>query len=294
MSTDLYNSKSKYPEWVYHVEILISALFFALSTLLAKLAERDHITAGTVTFFRFAIGLAVILIYIGVVRERIRPKNTGFLVLRGLFNLLAVFLFYYAIKYTTITNANLLNLTYPVFVALLSPIFLKEYLKIRHWFILTAAGLGIYLIILPNFQHVNVGDLIGLAGGFTGGLAIIALCFARRDNTTSTVLLFMLGVGTLLSIPAVLHEDFSRYSFRVWILLIGCGATGVVGQFAITHGFRHLSAFAGSVTGMARVVMAAMLGLVFLNEVPTWNVVIGSGVLFGAIYLLASAKSNSE
>ncbi len=282
------------PEWLYHAEILVSALFFALSTLLAKFVENQAITAATITFFRFAIGLVILLIYIGILRPKLEPRNPVILILRGVFNLLAVFLFYYAIKYTTITNANLLNLTYPVFVALLAPIVLHEHLRRRDWLILALAGAGIWLIVNPNFQKVNIGDLVGLAGGFTAALAILALCFARRDNHTVTVLLIMLGVGTVLSFPAVLGEHFSRYTVRTWLLLFGCGATGVVGQFAITHGFRHVSAFAGSVTGMARVVMAAILGFLFLAEFPTWYVVIGSGILFLAILLLASNKPQKE
>jgi drug/metabolite transporter (DMT)-like permease len=102
---------ASYPNWVYHAEILVSAAFFALSTLLAKLAEREHVTAATITFFRFAIGLGILLVYMAAARTYVRPRNPLILVLRGVFNLLAVFLFYYAIKYTTITNANLLNLT---------------------------------------------------------------------------------------------------------------------------------------------------------------------------------------
>jgi drug/metabolite transporter (DMT)-like permease len=296
-SENTQKTSSPFPEWVYHAEILVSALFFAFSTLLAKFAEKQAITASTITFFRFAIGLAILLVYIGVTRTKLEPRNPVALILRGIFNLLAVFLFYYAIKYTTITNANLLNLTYPVFVAVLAPIVLHEHLQRRDWLILALAGVGIWLIINPDFQRLNAdfkGNLVGLAGGFAGGLAILALCFARRDNNTATVLLFMLGVGTVLSSPGAIGEHFSKYTLSTWLLLFGCGATGVVGQFAITHGFRHLSAFAGSITGMTRVVMAAILGFVFLAEVPTWSVIFGSAILFAAIWLLASNQSQKE
>ncbi|MFA5865296.1 MAG: DMT family transporter [Phycisphaerae bacterium] len=274
--------------WFYHGEILVSAVFFALSTLLAKFTQKQHVSASNITFFRFFIGFVIVLIYMGVFRTRFEYRNPLVLVLRGVFNLLAVFLFYYAIHYTTITNANLLNLTYPIFVAVLSPIMLSEHLKRRDWLILALAGFGICLVINPNFQHVNIGDLIGLLGGFMGAFAVLMLCFARRDNPTVTVLFFMLGVGSLLSFPAIFGENFAYYTPRTWILLIGCALTGVIGQFALTHAFRHLTAVAGSVTGLSRVVMAAILGFVFLSEVPTWNVVVGSMIIFAAIGLLAS------
>ena len=290
MNTD----KSAKSEWFYHGAILASALFFALSTLLAKFAVHDNVSTWTVTFMRFFIGFLVILAYLPFANTPLEPRNVWVLVFRGVSNWLAVYLFYLAIRYTTITNANLLNLTYPVFVALLAPLFLREYLKLRDWFVLAMAGAGIYLVVNPNFQHVNIGDLIGLAGGVTAGFAIIALCFARKDNHTVTVLLVMLGVGTILSAPAVFTENFTRFSGRTWIILIACGTTGVAGQFAITAAFKHLSAFAGSITGMARVVMAAILGFFFLAEIPTWNVVAGSIVLFTAIALLSGSGKNIQ
>jgi len=283
-----------YPSWVYHFEIFISALFFALSTLLAKFAQQGGATSSMITFLRFAIGLAILLIYMGLIRTKIEPRNPIVLVLRGVFNLLAVFLFYYAIKFTTITNANLLNMTYPVFVAFLSPILLREHLSGKEWLILGMACIGIYLIINPNFHHINIGDFIGLGAGFAAALAIIMLCFARQSNHTVTVLLFMLGIGTLLSWPAVLTEDISKYTSETWWYLLACGVTGVIGQFAITTGFKYLSAVAGSITGMSRVIIAAVLGLLFLGEIPTWHVVVGSAILFAAITWLALQKPDTS
>jgi drug/metabolite transporter (DMT)-like permease len=288
------DSDAKYPQWVYHIEIFVSALFFALSTLLAKFAQFAGVSSSAITFLRFAVGLAILLLYISIARTKLEPKKPVVLILRGVFNLLAVFLFYYAIKYTTITNANLLNLTYPVFVAVLSPIFLREYLKRRDWTILAIAGAGIWLIVNPNFTHVNIGDLIGLSGGLAAALAIIMLCFARQSNHTVTVLLVMFIVGTLLSVPTVLAEPWTRFSLKTWLILLGCGLTGVVGQFAITAGFKYLSAFAGSITGMSRVVIAAILGFVFLAEVPTWNVIMGSIILFAAIFCLSVPRKNGN
>ncbi|NLE29175.1 MAG: DMT family transporter [Phycisphaerae bacterium] len=287
-------SCTRYPVWVYHSQIIVSAFCFALSTLLAKFAQNDGASSSMITFMRFAIGLGGLLGYMGIRQTKIEPRNPIVLILRGVFNLIAVFLFYYAIEFTTITNANLLNMTYPVFVAMLSPIFLREHVSLREWKVLAIACAGIFLIINPSFGHTNIGDLIGLGAGFTGALAIIMLCFARQSNHTVTVLLFLFGLGTLLTWPAVLNEHYEKYTPATWIFLLTCGITGAIGQFAITTGFKYLSAVAGSITGMSRVVIAAILGLIFLAEIPTWNVVIGSGILFGAIFWLTMFSQKNK
>jgi len=277
----------KLPIWFYEVVLLVSAGAFAVSSALAKLVVQGGVSAPEITFWRFFVGWVAIVIYIAITRPRLRPRNLPSLFLRAVFNLAAVFLFYCAVKYTTITKANLLNLTYPVFVALLGPILLHEPSKPGDWLILVGAGIGVYLVINPNFQRVNIGDVLGLACGLTAGFAVICLRWARRSNHTVTVLLFLLTTGVILTCPAIVKGNFLTYTPGLWGLVVACGASGVFGQFAITLAFRHVSAFAGSVLGLSRVVMAAVIGLLWLGESLTLNVVVGAIVVIGSILILA-------
>jgi drug/metabolite transporter (DMT)-like permease len=290
VATTAPRARVEFPAWAYQVEIILSAVFFAVSSMLAKLAMKASAGASTITFSRFAMGFVLLLGWMAISRRGIHPKNVKGLILRGLTNLAAVFMFYHAINYTTITNANLLNLTYPAFVALFSPLLLSQRLNRREWGVLALAGAGIYLVVNPSFQGVNLGDVLGLGAGVMAGFSIIALSLVRRGNSTETVLFFLLGIGSLATWPSVLGEAFSEYTPKTWWLLIACAVTGVLGQFSITAAFKHVTAFTGSIVGTTRVVMAALLGFVFLSEVPGWNVVAGSVVLFIAIWLLSSRK----
>lgn len=289
MSTmDGKNSEYHLPGWFYHFVIVLSALLFTVSSLLAKVAINEGAAPFTITFFRFSIGLIVLSVYILMSKSEIRPTNVRIIILRGVFNMTAVGFFYWSVQYTTITNANLLNMTYPVFVALLSPILLREHLKIRDWIMLMIAGIGIYLVINPNFNEVNFGDILGLCCGLAAGFAVVMLRKARRDNQTVTVLFIMLLTGTVLSWPAVLFEEFGKYTPYLWSIVLGCGVMGVMGQFAITSAFKHVTAFAGSVTSTSRVIMAACVGAMFLSEIPPWHVVVGAVIIITAICLRKS------
>ena len=243
-----------------------------------------------ITFCRFGLGLIFISIYILGTRTSLKPKQPLFMILRGIFNMLAIVLFYWAVKYTTVTNANLLNMTYPVFVALLSPIFVGEHLKGRDWLVLILAGIGIYLVINPDFQRINIGDLLGLSCGIAASFAIIMLRLARKENQTTTVLFIMLLTGTLIIWPAIFRENFSVYTKNVIGILFLCGISGVLGQFAITLAFKHMTAFAGSISGTSRIIFAGIGGFIMLGERPGWNVIIGAIIIITAIALLTSKK----
>ncbi len=286
------NHIRKLPVWFYHIIIFLSAIFFTVSSISAKFAAKAGVGPMMVTFCRFAIGLILISAYILITQSPLKPKRMKYMILRGIFNMLAIGLFYWSVKYTTVTNANLLNMTYPVFVAMLSPLLLGEHLKFRDWFVLALAGVGIYLVINPDFQRVNIGDLIGLACGVAAGFAIITLRLARKEDTTTTVLFIMLLTGTVLSWPAIFSEEFSRYTSKtLWILFL-CGASGVFGQFAITLAFKHMTAFAGSISGTSRIILAGLGGFIMLGEVPGWNVVVGAIIIITSIVLLAADKNS--
>ena len=104
------------------------------------------------------------------------------------------------------------------------------------------------------------------------------------------MLLFLLTMGVMLTWPALLGEDFSAYTGRVWAVVIVCGISGVMGQFAITLAFRHVKALTGSVLGLSRVVMVAVIGTVWLGEGLTWRTVVGGAVLMGSILLLGGGR----
>ncbi len=278
------------PVWIYHLAIFISALFFTVSSISAKFAAKAGVGPMMITFCRFGLGLIFISIYILGTRTSLKPKQPLFMILRGIFNMLAIVLFYWAVKYTTVTNANLLNMTYPVFVALLSPIFVGEHLKGRDWLVLILAGIGIYLVINPDFQRINIGDLLGLSCGIAASFAIIMLRLARKENQTTTVLFIMLLTGTLIIWPAIFRENFSVYTKNVIGILFLCGISGVLGQFAITLAFKHMTAFAGSISGTSRIIFAGIGGFIMLGERPGWNVIIGAIIIITAIALLTSKK----
>jgi len=73
---------------------------------------------------------------------------------RAVTNAAAVLLVFSALRYTTVTNANMLNMSYPVFVFLLAPWVNRERTQRSHYLYLVLAMTGTVLtfaLILPGF-----------------------------------------------------------------------------------------------------------------------------------------------
>ncbi len=107
--------------------VFSSAFFFYMATVTIRWAQSEvAIDPAFFVFGRFALGFLIVAASMAVQRRSLRANRYGFLIGRTLSNTFAVFCFYQAVAATTVANANILNMTYPIFVALFAWLFLRE------------------------------------------------------------------------------------------------------------------------------------------------------------------------
>lgn len=271
--------------------IFLSAILFSINILLVKVLRTDTtIPVVEITFARFFIGFLIVVVYLKSSGAPFRPVNKKVLYLRGILNAAAVLILFFAVEYTTITNANVLNMTYPIFVALFSHLLIGErfHSSVVLPLLLTAAG--VYMVIQPDFSNINGGDLIGLVSGIVASLAIIYLRVLRRTDETPVILFYLFAVGSvLLLIPTI--PLFVMPNGWEFFLLVLCSLCGVAAQYFLTHGYKFISAVGGSIVSASRVYIASLLGVIFFND-PV-NLLLFTGTLFivGSNVLTARIES---
>jgi len=206
----------------------------------------------------------------------------------------AVYCFYMAVKFTSVAEANILNMTYPVFVALISWTMLREQRDPVALVMVVVAFAGIWLILAPGKIDFKTANLWGLASGLSASLSMTYLNVSRQYHDTNTVLFFMFGLGALL-IFAAFHGEFFRPDSPEFYYLGLCAASGVAGQFFLTIGFRYVTAVDGSIISSMRIFLAALLGPFVVGELPL-NVTgwMGALLLFGANAVLAVRRRTRE
>jgi len=280
---------------IRHWLVVSSAVFFAASGGLAKWATLNyHAPAWQIALSRYVVGLVLVLSYVAITGKQVRPRERGAVFLRAVFNAAAILLFYAALQHTTLTNATLLNLTYPVFVAILGPVLLKEHLSRGGMFTLAAALLGVCLVIDPEFgRGVNRGDIMGLFCGISAAGAVLMLRRARRVNDSITILAVFYVVGTAITAPVVLVTEGSNWSAPC-LAVLGVGSfLGVLGQFALTLGIGHVTAAEASIVSTSRAIFATTIGVVFFSEVIGLNVLVGGTLVIGSVIVLSRLSSRS-
>ncbi len=261
--------------------LLLSALFFALATVLVKLVtSTSSIPSIELSFIRFALGFIAILTVTLRGRKSFKPKRGKYVYYRAFFNTVAVILFFMGVQYSTVGKANLLNMTYPIFVFLLAPFFNRESASWRYFFYLVMTIAGVFLIVSPTnspagFQWANKGDIFALLSGITAGFAITSLREARKDNESYIILLYLMGFGTAVS--GIMTIPFWETPRGMLIAhCLGVGILSFLGQVFITMGFRYIDATPGSLVSSSRIVFAIVMGMIFFSEPLTERMVRGT------------------
>lgn len=275
--------------------VLLSALCFYLSTATIRWAQLRGIDPDPSFYvlMRFLLGFVVVAAIMVGQRRPPRPVDYHLLAGRAVANSVAVYCFYQAVQTTSVSHANILNMTYPVFVALITWGFLPEQREGRTLLALGAAFAGIVLILYPGDLSVESNHLWGLGSGISAALAIVYLNLSRKVHDSETVLFYMFGLGSLL-IYAGFHERMVVRQSDDLLYLIICGAFGIAGQYLITLGFRFITAVEGSILSSTRILMAAWLGpLIGIDPALAARGWMGALLIFGANVYLAVRKAGA-
>ena len=270
-----------------------AALFYFSTATIRWAAQHVSLDPAFFVFVRFVTGFVLVNLILLVKRQSLRAKRYDLLAGRAVANAIAVYCFYTAVSKTTLAEANILNMTYPVFVALFSWIFLKRQRDAVMTIGALAAFVGIWLVLARGPLSLGWNHLWGLTSGVCAAWAIIFLNLSRRYHDTNTVLFYLFGLGAILTYAAFPSAIFWPSRSEVYYLAL-CSGFAIAGQYCITFGYRYVTAVEGGVISSSRILLAAILGpFIAADPVLLLKGWIGAAIIMGVNILLAVRKARN-
>ena len=264
--------------------ILGAALCFALMNLFVNLA--GELPLMQKVFFRNGLTVIVVFVILCFQKEHFRIHSKQCIpwhLLRSGIGLLGVVLNFYAIDHIgSISDASILNKLSPFFAILFSVFLLKEKPKIPEIIFVLLAFAGAMCVVNPRFDMEVLPALSGFASGACAGFAYtcVRILGVKGERGIMTVFFFA-AFSTVISLPLMIafYQPMTLLQL-LWLLLAGAAATG--GQFCITAAYRQAPAKEIAVFDYMQVFFAAILGFLFLRQVPKILSFIGYAVIIGA------------
>ena len=265
--------------------ILGAAFFFALMNLFVKLG--GDVPTMQKAFFRNAVA-AVFALFV-VMKDRGCVKtakgNYAGLLLRSAFGLIGIICNFYAIDKLTISDASLLNKLSPFFSVIFSIFILKEIADRYEWTFVIVAFIGALFVIKPTFSMEIIPAIAGVIGGMCAGLAYTFVRQLQSNGVKGPVIVLFFSAFSSIALLPNLIFNFTPMTFEQTLSLVMAGVSAAGGQFCITAAYKNAPAKEISVFDYTQVVIAAILGFLFLDQVPDMLSIVGYIIILSVAVL---------
>lgn len=262
--------------------IICAGFFFACMTFFVRLA--GNLPTMQKAFFRNAVAVVIAVIMLA-------RSEGGFKILRsswpGLFmrsfcGTVGLICNFYAVDHLNIADANILNKLSPFFAILMSYFILKEKANKVEWLCVVAAFTGALFVVKPSFSMEFVNAMIGVLGGFGAGVAYTFVRKLGKQGERGPVIVMVFSAFSCICTLPFFIFQYEPMSAKQWLILILAGCSAAGGQIFITKAYTKAPAKEISVFDYTQVIFAALLGFVFLGQIPDWMSVVGYIIIIGS------------
>lgn len=254
----------------------------------------QYIDVYTFVFLRFLIAsLTMLSVMLITKNSRFSFNKKRLILFLGLINGVAYLLQYVGMVYTLAAVSSLyINLSV-VWVALLSPIALKERLGGKKVSGVIFSLLGVVLMTTNlNFASLSTADMLGnflvISAGILWAVFIIynkPLVGESHNMVQLMTWILLFTMLPLLPTAAFFAENFFYLPWNAWIAIIYTAVLcWVVPYYLWLKGLKHISPVTSAVVLLTEVIVAVAVSTVFLGEALT--VVSGIGSIFIIIAIL--------
>ena len=253
---------------------LLAVLAFTIMSTLVKILGKEVPTLITI-FFRFGISLLLILPWmIKNPAEYLALRQPFKIFLRSFFTILALICFFYALKYISLADALVLNNAAPLFVPVISYLFLKARTPAPIWIGLLLGFLGIIIVLKPDRYFFQNASFIGLASGLLSAISMILIRQVSKVTSIQNILFYTFLFGTLLSglfVPFI-WISLSSSSF---FLLLAIGLIGALYQWLLTLSYSYAPVRITASLMFISILLGSLLDWLIWNKLPDFLTLIG-------------------
>jgi drug/metabolite transporter (DMT)-like permease len=289
--------------------LMAGNVLFGGVPLAVKWAMLHGVSGPQTTFFRFAFSCLLVAGLLALGFQELRTVNRRALVFRGLLGGLAVFLWFFALEFTSASKGTLLNYMHPFWSNLYLAVLLKQKRPRGFWPLTAVALAGLWLVINPDFSHINVGDLLALASGASGGAAILFVKEARKTDNALSVFASFSFFGLLISLAYLLlrtpwseASSLKPGSSMLWVLTdpvawAALGLTGLLsgfGQLLLTQGYAYTTIALGTLLSLSVPVLASLGETFLLGARPPLSFMVGGVMILGVCGVMGIREGKSR
>jgi drug/metabolite transporter (DMT)-like permease len=196
-------------------------------------------------------------------------KNPGLVHLRGLSGVIGNACIIYAFVTIPLAEAYSIAFLAPIFIVLISVVFLKETVSLQRWLILAASFVGVLIVVRPGFRELHPGHVAAVIAAIAGAVTTTVLRRVAKEETRVSLIgmasLYILVVNGVLML-VTRQVDWLTWTELAWLLVIG--ALGGTGNMLFIAATRAVQASRIAPLQYSQIFWAILFGALFYYEYP--------------------------
>ncbi len=247
-----------------------------------------------IMFWRSVVGLLLVVLTaralgrLGEVQTRHLPQH----ILRNAIHFTGQNLWFWALTAIPLAQVFALEFTSPIWVILLSPLFLGERLTRVKLLAATLGFAGAMIVARPDITRIEPGVLAaaGSALCFAGSM-ILTKRLTRAESIVS-ILFWLAIIQALLGLVASGIDGqitLPTLATLPWLGLIG--AAGIIAHLCLTQALSLASASIVAPIDFIRLPLIAVVGMALYAEPLEWAVLLGGAIIFLANWINIRAQA---
>lgn len=271
--------------------MIISALAFTFLNVFVK--SLNNFNVYQIVFFRSFGSLFFTIPFL--LKNKISPlgNKKRLLLMRGLFGLISMTLFFLSLKYIAMGTAVSVRYIAPIFATFFAFLILKEKVKPIQWLCFAIAFSGVIVLKGFNTELQAEGVIFALVSALFAGLVYVTIRkIGSKDHPVVVVNYFMVIsviIGGLLSINNWVNPEGKQ-----WLIFLSLGVFGYFAQLYMTKAMQVGETNQVAPLKYLEVIFTIIIGLIWFNEVYTLVSLIGILLIVFGLTLNVVTKKVSK
>lgn len=272
--------------------MLLSTLAFAVMNGVVKYL--DGFSAYEKVFFRSLGTLIFTMPYLVYKRIPLLGNKRTLLITRGVAGAVSLILFFLSLKYLPVGTAVTLRYMSPIFAAIFAVIWLKETIRPWQWLFFCIALAGVFVLQGFDGSTSVLGLLLVLTSALCMGLVFVAISKIGTQDHPMVIINYFMVIGTVLGGILALN-DWKTPVGNQWLLLLGLGVVGFIGQLFMTRAFQIATTNQVAPLKYLEVIFTVIIGAVWFLEIYNFWAMVGilmiiTGLVLNILYKARSSK----
>lgn len=265
------------------IEIIVATLIWGSLGVMVRNIDMEPFS---IVAYRSLIALPIMLVLFRKKKDNLK-KNYKLLLLASIAITMAWSAHFYAFKLTTIANTVVLLYTGPIYVAILSPLVLKEVRERKANICLILSIFGIFLMYNQGLgdELNDRGLMLGAISGILFAFVIMATKKLSKDYSSITIVTMQLFISVIILSPALFVEQQVVMENIMLLIILGIVHTAIA-EFLFIDGLIKVSTQKASTISYIEPASAIIYAIILLNEIPEGLEIIGISLIATANIIL--------